>query len=204
MFGYVMANLPELSKDLQKRYMQAYCGICRQIRTRSSNAARLALSYDMAFLALLFMSLYEPEEEKGKRACKLHPIHPRPWTDCEIIRYCGAMNIALGYYNALDDYEDEGHLTAKMMCGVFGNEGLGERKPQCLRYACSIRGVGTVAVADMALLNEYLRVTHSACGILTSRNLILVAHQSPQLARLRVVVAIQLSLVVVIDLAING
>lgn len=114
MFGYVMANLPELEKDLQKRYMAAYCGICRQIRTRASNAARLSLSYDMAFLALLLMSLYEPEEASGTRACKLHPIHPRPWTDCEIIGYCADMNVALAYYNCMDDYADEHKLRAKL------------------------------------------------------------------------------------------
>ena len=114
MFGYVMANLPELSKDLQKRYARAYCGICRQIRTRCSGAARLALSYDMAFLALLLMSLYEPEETGGKRACMLHPIHPRPWTDCDVIRYCADMNVALAYYNCMDDYADEKKTAAKL------------------------------------------------------------------------------------------
>ena len=40
MFGYVMANLPELDQALQKRYSAVYCGICRQIRQRSSNLAR--------------------------------------------------------------------------------------------------------------------------------------------------------------------
>ena len=114
MFGYVMANLAELDKDLQKRYMSVYCGICRQIRTRCSNPARLALSYDMAFLALLLMSLYEPEEDAGSRACGLHPLHPRPWVDNEIVRYCADMNVALAYYNCMDDYADEGKITAKL------------------------------------------------------------------------------------------
>lgn len=114
MFGYVMANLPELDKHLQKRYMQAYCGICRQIRAQCSNTARLSLSYDMAFLALLLMSLYEPEELVGDRACRLHPIHPRPWTSCDIIRYCADMNVALAYYNCMDDYADEGKLTSRL------------------------------------------------------------------------------------------
>lgn len=114
MFGYVMANLPELDKALRKRYMAAYCGICRQIRERCSNTARLSLSYDMAFLALLLLSLYEPEETGGSRACSLHPIHPRPWTDCDIIRYCADMNVALAYYNCMDDYADEGKRTSKL------------------------------------------------------------------------------------------
>ena len=86
MFGYVMASVSELSKEEQTRYQSVYCGICRGIQQQSSNTARLALSYDMAFLALLLMSLYEPEETGGRRACMLHPMNPRPWTDNEFIR----------------------------------------------------------------------------------------------------------------------
>jgi hypothetical protein len=32
------------------------------------------------------------------------------------------MNVALAYYNALDDYEDEGKTTSKMLCQMFGKE----------------------------------------------------------------------------------
>ena len=35
MFGFVMADLKDLSKEDQKRYSSVYCGICRQIRLRS-------------------------------------------------------------------------------------------------------------------------------------------------------------------------
>lgn len=115
MFGFVSANWDELSKDQQHRYGSIYCGICRQIRLRCSPLARLILSYDMAFLAVLLMSLYEPEEEKGTRACGLHPIKPRPWVDNEYVRYCADMNVALAYYKAMDDYQDEGKLTAKQL-----------------------------------------------------------------------------------------
>ena len=58
----ITASLRELTKEQQRRYGAVYCGICRRIRTQSGNLARLGLSYDMAFLALLLMSLYEPEE----------------------------------------------------------------------------------------------------------------------------------------------
>jgi len=119
-FGYVMANVDELSKIAKTRYGSVYCGICRQIRQRSSNVARLGLSYDMAFLALLLMSLYEPEETSGKRACSLHPVRPRAWVDNEYIRYGADMNVALAYYKALDDHRDEGKLSAKMMASAFG------------------------------------------------------------------------------------
>ena len=122
MFGYVMANLKELNKSQQARYNQVYCGICRQIRLQCSSTARLGLSYDMAFLSLLLMSLYEPEEQTGSPACGLHPIRPRSWTDNEYIRYSACMNVALGYYNAADDYADEEHLRSKIMAGIFGRD----------------------------------------------------------------------------------
>ncbi len=134
MFGFVMASVGELSKESQARYSSVYCGICRQIRQRSANLARLGLRYDMAFLALLLMSLYEPEEESGTRACSLHPIKPRKWTDNEYIRYGADMNVALAYYKAMDDYTDEKKRSAKLMAGIFGRScpQIAERYPrQC-------------------------------------------------------------------------
>ena len=119
MFGYVMANVKELTKEQKSRYASVYCGICRQIHSRIGNGARLALSYDMAFLALLHMSLYEPEETSGDRACCLHPIKPRPWTDNDCVQYAADMNALLAYHNAMDDYEDEGSLVAKGVAGMF-------------------------------------------------------------------------------------
>ena len=110
MFGFVTANLKELSKEQRQRYLAVYCGICRGIRQNASQTARLGLSYDMAFLALLLMSLYEPEEISGDRACMLHPLRKRPWVDNEYI---------LAYYKAQDDLADDGKLTAKVMSGVF-------------------------------------------------------------------------------------
>lgn len=68
MFGYVTASWKELTKEQRDRYGSIYCGICRGIRQNSGNPARISLSYDMAFLGALLMSLYEPEEQSGKSA----------------------------------------------------------------------------------------------------------------------------------------
>lgn len=119
MFGYVTANYQELSKEQQARYGAVYCGICRRIREQSGGAARLGLRYDMAFLSLLLMSLYEPEEEQGKNGCVLHPINHRPWIDNQFVRYAADMNVALAYYNCMDDWEDDGKRSAKTMAKVF-------------------------------------------------------------------------------------
>ena len=137
MFGYVMADGKELTKEQKTRYSAVYCGICRSIRETASNTARLSLSYDMAFLALLLMSLYEPQEQGGKSACMLHPF--RPYVDNEYIRYAADMNILLGYYKCMDDYEDEKKLSAKAMAGVF-TKSIEEIKTRYPRQTAAVEG----------------------------------------------------------------
>lgn len=150
MFGFVMADMKELSKEQRFRYNGVYCGICRRIRTQSSNAARMGLSFDMAFLALLHMSLYEPEETSGNRACKLHPIRPRPWVDNKYIGYCADMNVALAYYKALDDYSDEKKRKAKTAANIFGRS----MDRICDRYPRQCRAIEH-AISELAKLEKY-------------------------------------------------
>lgn len=120
MFGYVNVNWKELNEAQQARYGAVYCGICRRIRCQASQMARLSLRYDMAFLSLLLMSLYEPEEVAGPNACMLHPIKKRPWVDNAYVQYGADMNVALAYYNCLDDWQDDGKRSAKVMAGILG------------------------------------------------------------------------------------
>ena len=134
MFGYLCASHKELDEAQKQRYGAVYCGICRQIRQQSRQLARLTLQYDMAFLALLLMSLYEPEESGGGNACMLHPIKKRPWVDNEYIRYCADLNVALAYYKCMDDWFDDHSLTAKAAAGVLKSslDGIESRYPrQC-------------------------------------------------------------------------
>ncbi len=115
MFGFVTASFQELTKEDRSRYGAVYCGICRSIRQNADQLSRVSLSYDMTFLALLLMSLYEPEETAGSARCGLHPLKKRPWVDNEFVRYASDMNIALAYYNCLDDWQDDGSHSKKWM-----------------------------------------------------------------------------------------
>ena len=157
MFGYVTANLKELDKQTEKRYGAVYCGICRRIRIQSGNAARLGLSYDMAFLALLLMSLYEPQEESGQKACAMHPIRKRPWVDNPYIRYAADMNVALNYYNCLDDWEDDRKYSAKLLAGQLAKHlpEITERYPrQCRAMEDCIRQLARLEKAGCANPDE--------------------------------------------------
>lgn len=115
LFGYVNANWKELTQAQQERYSAIYCGICRSIQGRVSGVARMTLSYDMAFLALLHMSLYEPEESAGKNRCVLRPLRPKPWVENGCVDYAADMNVALAYYKAVDDDQDEGKASARLL-----------------------------------------------------------------------------------------
>ena len=157
MFGYVTASLKELDKEADRRYGAVYCGICRRIRIQSGNVARIGLSYDMAFLALLLMSLYEPEETGGQKACGLHPVRKRPWVDNRFVQYAADMNVALGYYNFLDDWEDDGKYSAKLLAGQFGKHlpDIENRYPrQCGAIAECIRQLSQLEKAGCANPDE--------------------------------------------------
>ncbi len=138
MFGYVTASFKELSKEQQERYNSVYCGICRRIHAQSGNVSRLSLSYDMAFLALLLMSLYEPEEVSGRDACIPHPVKKKLWVDNPYVRYAADMNVALAYYNCLDDWQDDKKLSARAMASVLGRH-LPETEKNYPRQCSAIR-----------------------------------------------------------------
>lgn len=119
MFGMIAANPGELTPEELRRYNGVYCGICRAIREDASQLCRLGLQYDMAFLALLHMSLYEPEETAGDRACLLHPVKPKPWVDNAAVRYAGAMNVALAYWSCLDNWQDDRNPGARLLAAAM-------------------------------------------------------------------------------------
>ena len=167
MFGYVTANWKELSKEQQDRYGGVYCGICLRIREQASQTARLGLSYDMAFLALLLMSLYEPEETSGPLRCATHPLRKRDWIDNEYIRYAADMNVALAYYNFLDDWNDDGKLSAKLLAKAFGKTlpEIENRYPrQCTAIADCIRKLSELEKANCPNPDEPAHVFGTLLG----------------------------------------
>ena len=117
MFGYVAASMEELTPAQKERWGSVYCGICFAIGKQAGQLARAALRYDCAFLALLLMSLYEPEEASGESRCLAHPLGKKQWVDNEYIRYSADMNLALGHHNPLDDAADERKRSAQR-CGT--------------------------------------------------------------------------------------
>lgn len=119
MFGYVSADLTQLSAAQQARYHSAYCGLCRTLYERYGAPSALALTYDMTFLALLLGALYEPKEQTGAARCARHPCRAQTWFRTEYTDYAAAMNCLLAWENCRDDWQDEKKLGAWVCAGVL-------------------------------------------------------------------------------------
>lgn len=115
MFGYVMANKPELKVREFERYKGFYCGLCRRLKKNYGRLGQVTLTYDMTFLILLLSSLYEPKEMEERRRCIVHPAKRQRMIYNEITEYAADMNILLSYYHLRDDWEDEKKFFA--LCG---------------------------------------------------------------------------------------
>ena len=134
MFGYVVADRSNLTQVQVARYRECYCGLCRAIGQRHGQHSRLSLTYDMTFLVLLLDSLYEPHVDAGASRCLVHPMHKQLHRVSKYTEYAADLNVALAYYNCLDDWQDDHSvpklLYAKSLAKSFG--AIQERWPrQC-------------------------------------------------------------------------
>ena len=131
MFGYVMANQNGLSEKSKERYRAAYCGLCHALGKRHGQFSRLTLTYDLAFLAIFLSALYEKNagnkeaESFADGRCLLHPLKKHKLLTGKAVDYAADMNIALSYYNLLDNWQDDKNYLARAEAGLL--------KKQCLR-----------------------------------------------------------------------
>ena len=119
MFGYVFAHRDSMTEEQLYRYRACYCGLCRSLRVRDGILGEMTLTYDMAFLVMLLNSLYEPEEQHGQERCVIHPIHTHDFCTSRFTDYAADLNVALAYYNFLDDWQDDHHLHAKVEAALL-------------------------------------------------------------------------------------
>lgn len=122
MFGYVTANLDQLSQEQRDRYKAFYCGLCRSLGQRHGLPARFTLTYDMTFLVMFLTSLYEPYLLSGQEPCPGHPLSTRRFLQSDISDYAADMNIALAYLNCMDDWHDDINAAALLSAQVLKSE----------------------------------------------------------------------------------
>ena len=107
MFGYVVANKPELKMREFNKYKAYYCGLCKVLREKYGFLGQITLTYDMTFLVILLTSLYENESQVSEKRCIVHPAKKQKMLYNEITEYAADMNIVLTYHKLKDDWIDE-------------------------------------------------------------------------------------------------
>ncbi len=110
LFGYIKPYRPELKIREAEEYRSIYCGLCKELGKSYGIFAKMTLSYDFAFMAMLFMSLDEeicPSFEKCR--CIAHPLKKQ--CRCEqnrAVSLSATAAMILIYYKLKDNLEDKG------------------------------------------------------------------------------------------------
>ncbi len=108
MFGNVAPAPDALSEQDKRVFRGYYCSLCREIGSRSQ-PARLGLSYDMTFLAILLCSLDNSGTDfDGMSRCLLHPFKTAPKAvSSKGLSYAADMSVLLIKAKLADDASDE-------------------------------------------------------------------------------------------------
>jgi len=132
LLGVMMVRKDELKFREYDRYRGYYCGLCRAIGQRCSSACRMALSFEMTFLAMLHTSLYEPETSAEKHRCLFHPVTKQLMLSNEAIDYAADLSALVSYYDLLDGWEDERRVDRLAASRVLKSAAkrAGERLPR--------------------------------------------------------------------------
>lgn len=116
MFGYVQYDYPNLFVKDVALYQALYCGLCKGIGASCGQAARLGLTYDVAFLSALLHNIKGVDVVIEQQKCFEHMLkkHPIAKAD-ELTRELGALNTVLSYYKLTDDIADGDKGKAKRL-----------------------------------------------------------------------------------------
>ena len=131
MFGYIVPNPSLLDEGGQKRFREAYCGLCHVLQKKYGAVGGMTLSYDLTFLALLLSALYETDETSGQERCCVHPGKKHAFAFTDFYEYAADMNILLAYQKRMDDWLDDHNLSAKGQAKLLKSayESISEKYP---------------------------------------------------------------------------
>ncbi len=165
LFGYVKCYTPELRLREYEYYRGVYCGLCKSMGRCTGCVSRLALSYDLVFLALVRMALTgeNPKAEAGR--CLLHPFRRRPvCASCRSLDYAARAAAVLGYYKLDDDLYDTHGVAGKAKLLVLkpilsharrlAEKTYGEMEELDLTVAGKLRRIRELEQKDIAVADE--------------------------------------------------
>ena len=152
-----MVDEKQLAPAEMDRYREVYCGVCHSLKDQSGQLCRMALTYDMTFLALLLNSLYEPNERKGAERCAAHPAKPQPFATSECTEYAADATVVLAYHKLLDDWSDERKVSHRALAGLLRSayrESSRRRPSMALAVERGMDDIRAIEQAKSASLDE--------------------------------------------------
>lgn len=108
MFGYVKIQKSELRVWEYETYRAVYCSLCKRLGKSYGPLARLTLSYDFTFLAVLSLSLKDGAVKVTRKRCAFNPLKKCNYC-CEVddeFENAAAAAMVMLYYKLLDNIDD--------------------------------------------------------------------------------------------------
>ncbi len=154
MFGYVKAYKPEMRVREYEVYKAVYCTLCRQLGRSYGPFARMTLSYDFTFLALLHLSLGEDCTGFERKRCAVNPLKKCSYCKQtgESMDYAAAAAMIMLYYKIQDNIDDGGFwrsLGYRLLRPLFSRA----RKKAAGRYP-QVEALTERYIADQAALER--------------------------------------------------
>ena len=158
MFGYVKIQKGELRVREYEYYRAAYCGLCRSMGKCTGQCSRLTLSYDIAFLALMRMTLMGTAPAFKKRRCLVHPFRARMMMEPNgELAFAADAAALLAFEKCRDDIADDkffGRVAARVRCAFLHAAYRRARK----RHT-ALAGELRTALAELAAVEREKRPT---------------------------------------------
>lgn len=115
--GYVRAFKPEMKIKHYEKYRGVYCSLCRVLGKRYGLIARLTLSYDFTFFAILRMCLQGMPPCFERKRCPFNPAKKCNFCvkNGEELDYAADAAILTVYYKILDNIHDDSFFKKLIM-----------------------------------------------------------------------------------------
>lgn len=112
LIGYVRAYKPELKIKHYEEYRAVYCSLCRVLGKRYGMLARLTLSYDFTFFAILQLCVQNEYPCFKSKRCPFNPLKKCNFCTEQnrFLEYTADVAMLMLYHKLLDDIQDEGFL----------------------------------------------------------------------------------------------
>ena len=108
MYGYVRPDKGELKVSEYELYRAAYCGLCHALKKRCGFGARMALSYDLCFFAMLLCGARGEKMAVCRKRCPVSPFRRKTCICPNDALYTAAdLTVILAYEKARDGIRDD-------------------------------------------------------------------------------------------------